>query len=358
MNEPAAQSAAAIRRRPGMYIGDVHDGSGLAHMIWEVVANSVDEHLAGACSRISVEIDANGRVTATDDGRGFPLALVDGLSLAERALTTFHTTPTLDRHAPHAHVGAHGVGIFIVCALSSSLELEFVRDGRSWWQSFAAGHATSPRQDRGQSQGRGTRLTFHPDSAIFGPAGLDSSRVLKRLTELSFLLPGLTLHFADRREHVLSQPGGLAGHLAATSQDKPFGPTFTLATMVDDILIEVAARWSPYARRDIQSFANTERTTDGGTHVQGLVSGLAEGLKRAAPSSSAYSAARRVAAVSSNMRALVCVRLDDPSYDAPTKSILSTPRVRQIVREAVAQSFAAFLAHEPDLLVHLQGALR
>lgn len=347
-------AAEAIRKRPGMYIGDCHDGSGLAHMVWEVVANSIDEHLAGACQRISVEIAEDGAVTVDDDGRGFPLQLPDGRRFAERALTQHHVTPTLDGHVPHAHVGIHGVGLFPICALSARLDVHVFRNGKHSSQSFAKGVATSDVQEHGKTERTGTRLTFLPDPTIFTGRPLQGAMVLERLTELSFLLPGLSIRFADSRVHTLEQPGGLAGHLEATARDTPIGSIFQLRELVEDIEIDIAARWGSFSDGDIHSFANTERTTHGGTHVRGLLSGLAEGLKRAAPALASYSAKQRERALSETLVALVCVRLNDPTYDAPTKTVLTTPRVQGIVKATVTRHFAEFLAREPQLLAHLR----
>ena len=347
--------AGVIRKRPGMYIGDTRDGSGLAHLVWEVVANAVDEHLAGACQQISVEIGADGAVTVEDDGRGFPLRLASGAPFAEVALTKFHATPTLDGHAPHAHVGKYGVGLVVVCALSERLELHVYRDGRSGQQRFARGIATSGVEDHGPSDRTGTRLTFLPDPTIFSGRALDTSLVLERLTELSFLLPGLTIQFADRRVRVLHQPGGLAGHLEAVATDTRIGSTFRLTEVVDDVEVDIAARWGLHRNTSVQSFANTERTTDGGTHVKGLLAGLSEGLKQAAPQLAQLAPKPRLSAVSRNLSALVCVRLMDPDYDRPTKSRLTTPRVERIVKTVVARHFARFLGEEPELLAVLKA---
>lgn len=354
MSEAVAET---IRKRPGMYIGDTRDGSGLAHMVWEVVANAVDEHLAGACRQISVEIGADGAVTVEDDGRGFPMQLADGTPFAELALTKFHARPTLDGHTPHAHVGKYGIGLFPVCALSERVELHVYRDGRSAQQRFARGVAISGIEDHGPSARSGTRLTFVPDPIIFSGRALDASIVLERLTELSFLLPGLTIQFRDARLHVLRQPGGLAGHLEALARDFRIGSTFRLTEVVDDIEVDIAARWGPFRETSIQSFANTERTTDGGTHVKGLLAGLSAGLARAAPELTHRPSKARINAVSRSLRALVCVRLNDPNYDQPTKSKLTTPRVQRIVKTVVTDRFANFLGEEPQLLAELKGAL-
>lgn len=351
-------TAETIRKRPGMYIGDTRDGSGLAHMVWEVVGNSIDQHLLARCSRIHVQLEENGFVTVEDDGPGFPIYEPRGMALAEQALTSFHDTPTLDGHAPHTHVGPHGLGLFVVCALSASVELTSHRDGRRWGQRFARGCALSRPNDEGASDRTGTRLTFLPDPTIFKGSALSGTSVLERLSELSFLLPRLTLQFADRRQHTLHQPRGLAGHLDDTARHAAIGSIFAFADTVDDVLIDVAARWSPYTSTTVQSFANTERTTSGGTHVRGLLAGLNEGLKRAAPESCrGVSAKARAKAIAQGLTAIICVRLDDPTYDSPTKSILSTPRVENVVKTATGRRFAQFLHEEAPLLHHLKVAL-
>jgi DNA gyrase subunit B len=166
----------AIRRRPGMYVGDTHDGSGLVHMLWEVVANALDEHLAGHCDRIAIEVAEDGAIGVEDNGRGIRLDDVDGVSFAEKALTSFHAGPTLDGHAPHEHIGTRGVGLFAVCALSSRLELQVSRGGRCWRQRFERGLAVSTLQVTGSTETTGTRIVFAPDPGIFAGAGLNRGR--------------------------------------------------------------------------------------------------------------------------------------------------------------------------------------
>lgn len=347
-----------IRKRPGMYIGDTRNGSGLAHMVWEVVANSIDEHLAGMCSRIRVEIQESGAVSVEDDGRGIPVEVVGGVCVAERILTSYHTSPSFDGHAPHTHVGKYGVGIFVVCALSTNLELAVHRGGRHWRQRFETGYAVSGLEDAGPTERTGTRLTFLPDPAIFSGRPLDGAVILERLTELAFLNPGLSLEFVDKRLRRLNQPRGLAGHLEETARGAPVASTFTFAGIIEDVSVDVAARWGVDDDASVLSFANVEQTTDGGTHVQGLIGGLSEGLKRSAPElCRPFPAKDRAKAIARNLRALVCVRLNDPSYDSPTKSILSTPRVKGIVKAAVARAFAELLSREPVLVSHFGEVL-
>lgn len=253
-----------------MYIGDTRDGSGLWHMVWEVVANAIDEHLAGYCARISVEIGADGSLTLEDDGRGMPVHEIEGVTFAERAMTSLHKTPTMDGHRPHEHVGVMGVGVFVVCALSRELELHIYREGRHLSQRFQRGIAISRLEDHGAASVTGTRVTFVPDSSIFRDIWIDPGPIAARLRELSFLLPNLVLQFRDLRHHVFHQPMGLLAHVAAVAPDAVLD-TFGASGEVSKIRVEVAARWEDHPWSQIESFANVERTTDGGMAVRTFV---------------------------------------------------------------------------------------
>jgi DNA gyrase subunit B len=165
---------ASVRTRPGMYIGDTSDGSGLHHMLWEVVANALDEHLAGRATSIEVTCNEDGSVAVEDDGAGMPVHLVDGISFAQLALTTLHTTATLDGHAPHAHVGLHGVGIGVVNALSASLVLEIFREGYHHRQQYAAGEPLTPLERIAPTNRTGTNVTRVPDGAILAATEMSS----------------------------------------------------------------------------------------------------------------------------------------------------------------------------------------
>jgi DNA gyrase subunit B len=344
-----------------MYVGDTDGGSGLLNMIWEVVSNALDQHLAGHCTQILVELSAEGAITVEDDGSGFPLHDCDGLSFAEKALTTRHDTATLDGHAPHEHVGQGGAGLFPVCALSSWLELDVFRGGRHFSQRFERGLAVSRLRDVEAASRTGTRVTFAPDPTIFRSAWIDAGTLRGRLEEMSYLLPGLALRFTDRREHRLFEPRGLLAYVEAQAPGRhgERSPTFSAASTVGKIRVELAARWTRNDGSSIESFANVARTTDGGTHVRGLVLGLADGFKRAAPKLAAGKTLRSIeAALSRGLTAIVCVRLDDARYGRPTKSELITPEATAAVKECVAQSFATFLSNEKALLKRFGSTLR
>ncbi|WP_437534920.1 ATP-binding protein [Sorangium sp. So ce726] len=348
--------ADAIRRRPGMYIGDVADGRGLAHLIWELVANSLDQHLAGRCSRIDVVLQHDGSALVEDDGPGIPLVDVDGRPFAEVALTRFHATPTFDGHAPHEHVGLWGVGMFVVNALSSRLTLDVRRDGFHHTQRFERGFAVSRLEKVGPSTRTGTGISIQPDPAIFSDPWFNAGAIAARLRELAWLLPTLTLSFQDRREHVFREPRGLVVFLERTRRGLvPIENALFVEQIVGEIRVEAAVEWLPCNWSTVESYANIERTTDGGTHVQGLVEGLAEGLRDALPTWKARPKKKATEAVNRGLHAIVCVRLHEPIYGEPTKSRLTTPEAKRAVSSAVRGAFAAFVRCNASLLGHFTG---
>jgi DNA gyrase subunit B len=352
----------AIRRRPGMYVGDIHDGSGLVHMLWEVVANALDEHLAGHCDRIAIEVAEDGAISVEDNGRGIRLDAVDGVSFAEKALTSFHTGPTLDGHAPHEHIGTRGVGLFAVCALSAWLELQVSRDGRCWRQRFERGLAVSTLHAIGSTATTGTRIVFAPDPEIFAGSGLNPGPVLARIEEMSYLFPRLTLAFEDRRRHQFHNPDGLASYVRASGtfcgEELP-AAMFLFASSAESIFVEVAATWYASPRTSLASFANAMRTTDGGTHVEGLLRGLVSGLRIALPEVCRGRRREDIERVlESGLNAVVCVRLADPEYGRPTKDRLSSPRATAVIERCLAAPFASYLHSEPTLLARISAGLR
>lgn len=251
----------AVRKRPGMYIGDIWDGSGLAQLVWEVVANSLDQHLAGRCRRIDVTLEQDGSVVVEDDGPGIPIIDVEGRPFAEVALTRYHATPTFDGHAPHEHVGLRGGGLFPVNALCSRLTLDVFRDGFHHTQRFERGVAVS-RLERGAAATRtGTRLSFQPDAEIFADPWLDAGVITARLRELACLLPTLKLTFQDRREHVFFEPRGLFAFLARTRAGAtPLAPPLCVDQRVGKIRVEAAIEWLPRHGSKVESYANVENS--------------------------------------------------------------------------------------------------
>lgn len=226
-------------------------------------------------------------------------------------------------------------------------------------QRYERGVPTNLLMSLGAATRRGTRVEFLPDPSIFVQSWIDPGAIGRRLRELSFLLPGLTLRFTDRREHQFREPLGLAalvnGRLGGSGPERQL-PTFEINETSAGIRVEIAASWGPTWAGSIESFANVHRTTGGGTHVRGLVSGLVGGMRKVLPNPPRRSRSIE-RAVTAGLVAVVCVRLDDPTYESPTKSILSTARVAKVVRDVVGRSFASFLARESSLLAHLIAQL-
>ncbi len=351
----------AIRKRPGMYVGDTHDGSGRLQLLWELIANAFDEHLSGACDEIRVEIDAEGAFIVEDNGRGMRVDEVDGLPFAELALTRLHDAPTLDGHAPHEHLGPRGVGLFPVCVLSQHLALRIFREGREYAQSYARGLPLGPLVEIGPTDQHGTRVRVLPDPEIFGDQPIETDAITARLYELACLFPSLNLCFTDRRERRFHVPDGLSGMLDAALRREGLrldDTLFACAGLVDGVRIEAVATWT--SRRDtrVESFANVCRTTDGGTHVAGLLRGLVQGARQS--EAFAIDGERQEdleRAIGQGLRAVVCVRLADPAYARPTRDRLATPEVAEAVAKCVAPAFAAWLDRHEAMRMRVAAAL-
>lgn len=348
----------SIRKRPAMWIGST-DAGGLAQLIWEVVSNSLDQHLARRCTRIDVAFEPDGLVVVEDDGPGIPLIDVEGRPFAEVALTRLHATPTFDGHAPHEHVGLHGIGLFPVNALSSRLTLDVFRDGFHHTQRFARGVAVSPLTKVGTAIRTGTRLSFQPDAEIFPDPWFDAAMITTRLRELACLLPTLKLTFQDRREHVFHEPSGLCAFLERIrAGETPLAAPLCVDQRVGEIRVEAAMEWLPGCPSKVQSYANVARTTEGGTHVEGLVDGLARALKDVVFAWKDSTQKAASAAVRRGLHAVVCVRLVDPTYGAPTKNRLMTPEVKVAVSSVVRAAFVALLQQSPTLVAYFAEAAR
>jgi DNA gyrase subunit B len=251
------------------------------------------------------------------------------------------------------------VGVFAVCALSTWLELDVFREGSHFFQRFERGLAVSPLRVLEHTIQTGTRVAFAPDPSIFTSTWIDPGPILTRLREMSFLLPGLSLSFTDRREHRWREPGGLVSYVESkTRYDVARPRIFTANQTIGTILVEAAGRWGPRPWTSVESFANVERTTDGGTHVRGFLLGLVAGLKAVANDACVGRTTKQIeATVVSGLTAVVSVRLNDPSFGEPTKTRLVTPEAEAAVKACVAEAFAQFLRDERDLLARLISTL-
>ena len=335
----------AVRRRPGMYIGDVRDGSGLHHMLWEVVSNALDEHLAGRARHVRVSVEGQ-LAEVEDDGGGLSLAPhpTTGVPFAELALTTLHCGPTFDGHFPHVHVGPTGLGLAVVNALSDTLEIEVRRDGWSWHQRFARGAPLGPLERRARTEQSGTRVRFRADPSIFGPSPFDRTSIRSRLLQLAAFNPTLAFELMAER---ICEPRGIVALAEALDGDE-IADVFTMRSLGDDVLVEVTLGWGTGPHSRVRSFVGQSETEDGGTHVSGFWKGVVAAIA-AQPACTgrlphrAFRARRRLA----GLRAVVHVALRHPHFGGPTRARLASREVEAIVRQRVEEAYGAHLRADP-----------
>jgi DNA gyrase subunit B len=282
----------AVRKRPGMYIGDVHDGSALHHLVWEAVDNAVDEHLAGFCTKIGITVHFDGSVTVEDDGRGIPVDIMAdrGVSAAEVVMTVLHAGGKFDHNSYKVSAGLHGVGVSAVNAVCEKLHLEIKRDGGVWFQEYARGVPQGPIERIGETEANGTKITFKPDPEIFTTTEYNYDILANRLRELAFLNSGLVVDLGDERgggkHEVFEYKGGIKEFVQILSAKKePIHDdviAFTTEAQSEDskapIGVDLAIQWSQSYQEQILCYTNNVHNKDGGTHLTGLRTALTRTL--------------------------------------------------------------------------------
>ncbi len=347
----------AVKKRPGMYIGST-GAKGLHHLVWEVVDNSIDEALVGACKNIEIIINEDNSITVSDDGRGFPVGLHPKLKkpAVEVALTVLHAGSKFGGGGYKVSGGLHGVGVSVVNALSESLEVEVKRDGNIYVQKYERGIPVTELKVVGQTKQTGTKVTFKPDTKVFDELEYSFETLEHRLRELAFLNKGLKLILKDKRnktEKIFQYEGGIVSFVEYLNKNKDVLHQKPLYIYVnkDDVDVEVALQYSGSFNENVYSFCNNINTIEGGTHTTGFRNAVTKAIN---------DYARKYRIIKENesnlqgedaregLTAVLSIKVLDPQFEGQTKTKLGNPEIRSIVEGIVYDSLEAYFEENPS----------
>ena len=359
----------AVRKRPGMYIGDTDDGTGLHHMVYEVVDNSIDEALAGYCKNIYVKINQDGTVTVGDDGRGIPVDIHKGekKSAAEVIMTQLHAGGKFDHDSYKVSGGLHGVGVSVVNALSEKLQLEINRDGKKYYIEFQNGDAKAPLKIVGSSKKSGTQITFLPSKKIFSSTKFSANTLIKRIRELAFLNKGIKISFTDgsQKKEIISEfkfDGGLVEFVNFLDEKREklqnktgndlFKKPIYLEGNKNGIELECSLKWNAGYSEDIFPYTNNIYQKDGGTHLLGFRSALTRVVNKYANENNLLKKNKLTISGDDIKEGLTCIlsiKIPDPKFSSQTKDKLVSSEVRMIVETIVNEKLSIWFDQNPSI---------
>ena len=358
----------AVRKRPGMYIGDTDDGSGLHHMVFEVVDNSIDEALAGYCKNISVSINPDNTVTVEDDGRGIPVDMHKGekMSAAEVIMTQLHAGGKFDHDSYKVSGGLHGVGVSVVNALSEKLDLKIYRDGNEYEIEFKDGNSIKPLKKLGKTKKNGTKITFLPSRQIFSSTKFSTTVLEKRIRELAFLNKGIGIKLIDNtskksKEFLHKYDGGILEFVRHINNKKPilvnkndkevFKKPVYVTSSKNDVIVECSFEWNAGYSEEVLPFTNNIPQKDGGTHLLGFRSALTRVINKyfADKNNKKNKLTLSGEDIKEGLTAVLSIKMPDPKFSSQTKDKLVSSEIRNIVEHIISEKVSTWFDQNPSI---------